>query len=264
MADRKKYISASNLSDEDHQLSHYILDGQTPDAILEIKRDNKVITTKVTRISTQQRDWGAFINFTHNDVGYKKINDSILLIYAMQIWNGNLDTIKRLIKQSKAVIFDVRNYPQNDAFFYIADPFLSEPKTIDYSTIALPTLPGLFEWKLNPNKIGHVSDSAYKGKVIILCDERTQSQGEYSCMVLQTIPGSVTIGSQTAGADGIVTNIPMGGGLTISYSGYGVYYPDKTQTQRIGVKIDIPVIKTADAVKNNRDEILERALKYLE
>lgn len=263
IASKKMYISSSNEADANHQLSRFILDGKTPKAILEIKREDKKIKTPITRISTQNRDWGAFINYTYNDVGYKKINDSILLIYAMQIWNGNIDTIKHLIKQSKAVIFDVRNYPQNDAFFSIADPFLSEPKTIDYSTIALPQHPSLFKWKLNPNKIGHISDSTYKGKVIILCDERTQSQGEYSCMVLQTIPGCITIGSQTAGADGIVTYIPMGNGLTISYSGYGVYYPDKTQTQRVGVKIDIPVKKTFEAIKNNRDEILERALQYI-
>ncbi|MEJ7588049.1 MAG: S41 family peptidase [Ferruginibacter sp.] len=143
-------------------------------------------------------------------------------LYAMQIWDGNLDTLKHLIKRSKTVIFDVRNYPQNDAFFKIADPFLSEPKTIDFATVALPQSPGLFQWRLNPYKLGLASDSAYEGKVIILCDERTQSQGEYSCMVLQSIPVAVTIGSQTAGADGIVTNIPMGGGLTISNSGYGV------------------------------------------
>lgn len=260
IAYRRKYISASNQADENHQLSHFILDGQTPNAMLEIKRDSKAIKITVERISTQNRNWGTFINYTGNEVGYKKLNDSVLLVYAMQIWNGNIDTIKHLIKQSKAVIFDVRNYPQNDAFFLIADPFLSEPKIIDYSTIALPQLPSFFKWKPNPNKIGHVSDSAYKGKIIILCDERTQSQDEYSCMVLQTIPGSVTIGSQTAGADGVETHIPMGNGLTVSYSGYGVYYPGKMQTQRVGIKIDIPVKKTSEAIRDNKDEILERAL----
>jgi C-terminal processing protease CtpA/Prc len=161
------------------------------------------------------------------------------------------------------VIFDVRNYPRNDAFYSITDPFLSEPKTIDYSTIALPAYPSLFKWKLNLNKVGHFSDSAYKGKVIILCDERTESQGEYSCMVLQTIPQAVTIGSQTAGADGVNRMIPMGGGLNVSYSCYGVYYPDKTQTQRDGIKINIPVKKTVKAIKEGKDEILERALAYI-
>lgn len=260
---RKKYISASNEADENHQLSRYILDGESQNATLEIRRGDKILVTTIKRVSTSNRNWGPFINYTSNDVGYKKINDSVLLIYAMQIWDGNLDTIKQLVKKSNAVIFDVRNYPGNDAFFYIADPFLSEPKVIDYSIIAVPESPGLFKWKLNPNKIGQKNDNAFRGMVIILCDVRTQSQGEYSCMVLQTIPGAVTIGSQTAGADGVVTNIPMGGGLSISYSGYGVYYPDKTQTQRVGVKIDIPVKRTIAAIQNNKDEILERALQYI-
>jgi carboxyl-terminal processing protease len=82
-------------------------------------------------------------------------------------------------------------------------------------------------------------------------------------MVLQTIPASVTIRSQTAGADGVKTEIPMGGGVSMSYSGYGIYYPDKSQTQRTGIKIDIPVRKTTASVTNNKDEILERALQYI-
>lgn len=261
--ERRKYISASNYAGEIHQLSRYILDGQTQTTVLELERENKVVKTTVTRISTSKRDWSAFINYTYNNVGYKKLSNSTLLIYAMQIWNGNLDTIRHLIKQSKTVIFDVRNYPQNDAFYSITDPFLSEPKTINYSTVALPNFPSFFKWELNPNKVGHISDSAFKGKVVILCDERTQSQGEYSCMVLQTIPGSITIGSQTAGADGIKREIPIGGGLSMSYSCYGVYYPDKSRTQRTGIKIDIPVKKTTEAIKNNKDEILERALKFI-
>lgn len=260
---RRKFISASNYAGEMHQLSRYILDGQTSTTVLELERENKIIKTTITKVSTATRDWGAFLNYTYNDVGYKELSDSILLIYAMQIWNGNIDTIKHLIKQSKAIIFDVRNYPQNDAFYSITDPFLSEPKTINYSTVALPNFPSFFRWELNPNKVGHISDSAFKGKVVILCDEKTQSQGEYSCMVLQTISNAVTIGSQTAGADGINRQIPVGSGLKLSYSCYGIYYPDKTQTQRTGIKIDIPVKKTIIGVKNNKDEILERALQYI-
>ena len=259
---RRKYISASNHSDEDHQLSAFILDGQTPLAGLTIQRGKDIFNKTVNRVSTSKRDWGSFINYTANETGFKKIGDSILYIYAWQIWNGNLDTIKHLIKQSNAVIFDVRNYPHNDAFFLIADPFLTESKLINYSTVARTDLPGFFRWVPNA-KIGRTSDSAFKGKVVILADERTQSQGEYSCMVLQTIPHAITIGSQTAGTDGVRTEIPMGRDMSMSYSGYGIYYPDKQQTQRIGIKIDIPVNKTIEAIVNNKDEILERALKYL-
>jgi hypothetical protein len=131
------------------------------------------------------------------------------------------------------------------------------------STIALPEFPGLFKLEPSP-KIGQVNGSAFKGKVIILCNESTQSQGEYSCMVLQTIPGAVTIGSQTAGHDGVVTNIPLDNNITISFSGYGIYYPDKRQTQQVGIKIDIPVKETSATIKDNDDEILQRALQYLQ
>lgn len=260
--ERARYFPASNKVAELYALSWYLLDGTTPSVTLTIQRGNNIFSTSIRRISKSIRNWFDIVNYTSNDVGYKKFDDSILLIYAGQITDNNLDTLKRMIKQSKAVIFDVRNYPGNDAFFYIVDPFLSEPKLINLSTIALPDKPSLFKWQANA-KIGRINDSAFKGKVVILADERSQSQGEYSCMVLQTIPGAVTIGSQTAGCDGVDTPVPLGGGISLSYSGYGVYYPDKTQTQRIGIKIDVTVKETIEGVSKNKDEILERSLQYL-
>ena len=260
--EKRKYISASNKPAEAHHLSWCILDGQTPEVTLTVKRGNRIFTTSLQRTPSAKRNWGKLVNYTANDVGYRSLGDSTLLIYAMQIWNGNLDTLKALIRKSKAVIFDVRNYPQNDAFYYIVDPFLSEPRVINYITEPIADIPGIFKWIQSP-KIGQVNTSPFIGKVVILADERTQSQGEYSCMVLQTIPGAITIGRQTAGADGIVTYIPMGGNLALSYSGYGVFYPDKGQTQRTGIRIDITVPRTTEFIRANRDETLERALKYL-
>jgi carboxyl-terminal processing protease len=263
---KRKFISASNKLSENHELSWYVLYGQTPIVHLTVKRGDRIFTTSIKKILNSenfQKNWRNIFNYSNGNSVCKKLDDSTLLIYTARISAENIDTVKSIMKQLKAVIFDVRNYPNNDALYSLIDLFLSQPKTINYSTVALPTLPGFFKWKLNPNKIGHTSDSALKGRVIILCDERTQSQGEYTCMALQTIPKSITIGTQTAGADGVVTYIPIGGDLNISYSGYGVYYPDKTQTQRVGVKIDIIVKKTIDGVSKNKDEILERALQYL-
>jgi len=44
---------------------------------------------------------------------------------------------------------------------------------------------------------------------VILVDERTQSQAEYTTMALRTAPGAIVMGSQTAGADGNVSLIPF-------------------------------------------------------
>jgi C-terminal processing protease CtpA/Prc len=110
---------------------------------------------------------------------------------------------------------------------------------------------------------GWSKSQPYGGTVIILVDERCQSQGEYTVMTLQTIPHSITIGSQTCGLDGVVSYFPMGGGITISHSGYGIYYPDKTPTQQRGVRIDIKVKKTVKNIIDDQDVALNAALSYL-
>jgi C-terminal processing protease CtpA/Prc len=38
-------------------------------------------------------------------------------------------------------------------------------------------------------------------------------------------------------------------------------YPDKTETQRKGVKIDIEIKPTIEGLKQGRDEILEKAIE---
>jgi len=103
----------------------------------------------------------------------------------------------------------------------------------------------------------------YKGRIIILANEITQSQAEYSCMVLQAAYKKVTIiGSQTAGADGDVTGISIPGGIETAFSGHGVHYPDGRPTQGIGIVPDIKISPTINGIKQGRDEVLERAIEF--
>jgi len=246
-----------------------------------IRRGQKTFTTKANSMQVSQRNWQYINNYTANETGYKTIGDSIAYIYTMQIWDKNVDTILALIKSKKAVIFDARSYTQNDAFYNIFGMFLPGPAAsnnntfimpgepgytgsaaINYSTVIMPDEPGYFKWQLSP-KLGGVNPHPYTGRVIILADERCQSQGEYSVMALQTIPNSITIGSPTCGTDGVVSYIPMGGKLGITHSGYGIYYPDKTPTQQCGVRIDITVNKTVANIIKGEDPALNKALQYL-
>jgi hypothetical protein len=43
------------------------------------------------------------------------------------------------------------------------------------------------------------------------------------------------------------------------FSGIGVYYPDGTETQRIGVKIQKEVKPTIKGIEAGKDEVLEYA-----
>ena len=67
------------------------------------------------------------------------------------------------------------------------------------------------------------------------------------------------IGSTTAGADGNVSQIPLPGGMQTMISGIGVFYPDKTPTQQVGIVPNIAVRPTIDGIRAGRDEVLEAA-----
>src|SRR5690606_5274248 len=98
----------------------------------------------------------------------------------------------------------------------------------------------------------------YKGKLIVLVNEFTQSQAEYTAMAFRAGDNTTIIGSTTAGADGDMSSIVLPGGLKTSISGIGVYYPDGTPTQRIGIIPDIVVKPTIKGIKNGKDELLEK------
>jgi C-terminal processing protease CtpA/Prc len=71
------------------------------------------------------------------------------------------------------------------------------------------------------------------------------------------------VGSTTAGADGNVSEIFLPGGLRTLISGIGIYYPDGTETQRIGIVPDVVVKPTIEGIKKNRDEVLEKAIELI-
>ena len=68
------------------------------------------------------------------------------------------------------------------------------------------------------------------------------------------------VGSQTAGADGNVSFITLPGSVQTYFSGLGVYFPDGTNTQRIGIVPDVEVHPTIAGVQAGVDEVLQRAL----
>jgi C-terminal processing protease CtpA/Prc len=98
---------------------------------------------------------------------------------------------------------------------------------------------------------------------VILVDEVSQSQAEYSAMAFRVAPDAVVVGSTTAGADGNVSPIPLPGGLRAMISGIGIFYPDKTPTQRVGIVPDVRVRPTLDGIRAGRDEVLEEALRQI-
>jgi hypothetical protein len=164
------------------------------------------------------------------------------------------------LENTKAIIFDIRNYPNSTSPWSIAN--IIYPGKMCFSKLTQPDLnfPGTHYWYYD--SLGYNDNTSYyKGKVIILCDEQTQSAAEYTCMMLKAMPNSIIVGSQTAGADGNITSFKLSQDIQAGFTTLGVFYPDGTETQRVGIVPDSVVYPTAEGIRQGRDEILEKALE---
>lgn len=106
--------------------------------------------------------------------------------------------------------------------------------------------------------------SLYKGPTVMLIDERTVSQSEHSGLFFEAANGTRFIGSRTAGANGDVTYFAVPGIASVRFSGHDVRHADGRQLQRIGLVPDVPVAPTIQGIREGKDEVLERAMRYLD
>ena len=185
--------------------------------------------------------------------------DSIGYINMGQLASPQVDNVIRPLLSAKAIIFDVRNYPRETIGQVM--PYLNGNPATDFAQFLVPdlTYPGML--KIGPaERVGYKNQQCFRGKVIILQNEETQSQAEFTIMALQTVPNVTVIGSQTAGADGGYVKIPLPGGYQATLTGQGIYYPDGRETQRVGIAPDVVVYPTIRGIQAGRDEVLERAI----
>lgn len=198
-----------------------------------------------------------------HEKGYQLLNGNIGYIYPAKLKPDDIDSVIKVFKNTKGVIFDLRCYPSVFMPFTYGNWLKQKPSPFVSSTFCSLTYPGIIVYgQTVSNGGGYVNH--YKGKVVILVNSETLSQAEYTTMALSTTPGSVVIGSQTAGADGNVSSIDLPGGIHTMISGLGVYYPDSTQTQQVGVKINVEVKPTIQSIRDGEDLPLKKAIDVIE
>lgn len=199
---------------------------------------------------------------------FRLLADSVGYIYAGTFSREYLAEVGQTLPRTRALIIDLRTYPLNvdGALIALAAQSLCTEPVVAWQTLHQTlALPGLFfrqeQWLDNGFEEGaERCTQPYKGRVILLVDEITQSNPEFQAMALQSCPQTLTIGSPTSGADGDIVWIPLPGQMT-SFSGIGALYPDGTQPQTVGVRLDVEVLPTAEGLQAGRDEVLERALE---
>ena len=169
--------------------------------------------------------------------------------------------MKTLFKNTKGIIIDIRNYPNTFVPYLLGSYFASSTRSFVKITAANTDNPG----EINFVKELEVPKSIdpYLGKLIVLVNEYSQSQSEFTAMAFRAGDNTTIVGSTTAGADGNVSDINLPGGISTRITGMGIFYPDGLETQRIGIVPDIEVKPTIKGIKNMKDEVLEKAIKII-
>lgn len=198
----------------------------------------------------------------HGSTAYSWLTPEIAYIRLDKIAEVDIDVMMSQLTSSKGLIIDIRNYPSKFVVFSLGKHLYPSPYAFVRFTKMQPNSPGQFNWTRQLT-VGTVNPDYYQGKVAILINEHSQSQSEYTAMAFRGAPKAKVIGSTTAGADGNVSQIILPGGYKTYLSGIGVFYPDKTPTQRIGIIPDIEVNPTIAGITSGKDEILEKAVQYI-
>ncbi len=193
---------------------------------------------------------------------YKIISDSIGYITLGYIKNEDIPVIKDNFKNTKGIIIDMRNGVSENVLLSLVPYFSS--KTTSFAKMAIGNINNPGEFQYIPIQPLFVSkEGVYNGKLVVVVNENTQSMGEFTAMAFRAINNSIIIGSTTAGTDGAVREVFLPGNLKTLITGYGIFYPDGKQTQRVGIVPDIIVKPTVEGIKNRKDEVFEKAIEII-
>lgn len=254
----KPYVSHSNYPTLIRNASPLLAAGNTNSVKITFERNGKTETKNIYRY---QNDTLLSWMLNTDTAKFKILDDNIGYVNMGLLQELDVHYCMKAMENTSALILDVRNYP-NGTMYGICNalsensrPFVSftEP---DYSC------PGAFRSERGYN-CGRKNKRPYKGKIVVLHNELTQSHAEFTCMSFKTLQNTTLIGSQTAGADGNVSPIILPGGIRTRITGLGIYYPDGSETQRIGIVPDIEVRPTIEGIRAGRDEVLERAIAFI-
>jgi C-terminal processing protease CtpA/Prc len=265
--EREKYVGASNRTQKMAAIHLYTL-LRTNDSLLRVdyRRDGEPMSAVLKTYPGRKIQ---FESPYRPDSAVVFVRPDIAVVNPDAITQmEQIDSIMPHVRGTKGLILDLRQYPVE--FSRIAD-YLSDRK-LRFSTLSKAEFksPGYFTrygFPFGTIRVGkrRGNRNDYPGKVVVLINEYSASSAEFHAMAFRAIPGVVLVGSNTAGVDGnVVMRFNLPGGISTTFSGLGVYYPDGGQTQRIGIVPDVEVKPTIEGIRQGRDELIEKAVEIID
>ena len=253
------YYPASNEAARLRDIARGVTRGECSDVRLGVNRNGRPVPITAGRLPlTGNQTAGA----THDRPGdtFQMLSSDVAYLKLSSIAVKDVVGYVERAKGTKGLVIDIRNYPSEFVVFALGSLLVDGATPFARFTIGDLDNPGAFRW--TPPLTLDPRTPHYPGRVVVLVDETSLSQAEYTSMAFRAA-GARVVGSTTAGADGNVSPSALPGAHRTMISGIGVFYPDKKPTQRIGIVPHVEVRPTIEGVRAGRDEVLEEAVRQI-
>jgi C-terminal processing protease CtpA/Prc len=265
-----QYVAASTPQSLGESIMRRILNGpEGSSAILAIedragnRKEVRLKRSAALSDALKNERAGEAIKLLPGNIGYADLN---------RLKRVDVDGMFEKFRKTTAIVFDMRGEPLEDTVDEIA-PRLTDQRDVPAAIVTGPltlkpdlqqgglaaqsasyffveTLPNSEKWK-------------YKGKTVMLIDERTMSGAEHAGLFLEVANKTSFIGTPSAGADGVITDFVVPGGVTISFSGQDVRHANGGKLQRLGLQPAVLAFATNEGIRKGKDEVLDKAVAFL-
>ena len=263
--EQKKYHALPEENKILNQLKSTLLQSKGEKADIQILRGDERKTIQINTLKYQYEYENPLPNTIMDPYNIGYIDPSNLK-------QGDLEKLMKEFKNTDGLIVDLRYYPST-AITYLLNEYINPDQKV-FASISFPNqaIPGAFCHQEMVSGSGTLKEQEndirtfepYMGKVILLMDEGTQSQSEFTIMSLRQAPNTTVLGNPSIGADGNITIVKLPGTIQFPISGLGVYTPEGEQTQRCGLQPDVECYQTIAGILSGKDELIEKAIELIQ
>ena len=153
-----------------------------------MRRGKQTLTLATRRVGVDTTNPRNPAGRTHDLAGdtFRKLSNDVGYIKLSSLKSADVAGYVDKANQTKGLIIDIRNYPSEFVVFTLGSLLVDKPTEFVRFTIGDLSNPGAFHWgpalSLTPEQ------PHYKGKAVILVDEVSQSQAQYTAMAFRSAP----------------------------------------------------------------------------
>lgn len=258
LAERMEYFSVTTEKKFINKIGYFLLRSNDKNIELTISRDGIEQTVSVE---------GEMAYYSMRETAeqpYQILNGNIGLLNPAALQAGSLSSLMNKLMSTDGLVIDLRQYPSNYVVYDLAEYLVDGVNPFLICAVPTESNPGAFlKYIKYSGKQENANVERYEKPVVVLMNEKTQSQAEYTIMSIRNGENVTVMGENSVGSDGDVAYLPLPGGMNLSFSSQGIYTSDGGQTQRVGLAPDIEVHPTIEGIKAGRDELMEAAVDYI-